>query len=54
MNPWPQPEKNQAAMISRLDGYVGQLLEQLQKIHQDSNNGDFFHERNHRPKSRWR
>jgi arylsulfatase A-like enzyme len=39
---WPQPEKNQAAMISRLDGYVGQLLEQLQKIHQDSNTVIFF------------
>jgi arylsulfatase A-like enzyme len=39
---WPQPEKNKAAMISRLDGYVGQLLEQLQKIHQDSNTVVFF------------
>ena len=27
--PWPQPEKNRAAMIARLDGYIGQLLEQL-------------------------
>ena len=27
---WPQPEKNRAAMIARLDGYIGQLLEQLQ------------------------
>src|SRR5882724_2350475 len=23
--PWPQPEKNRAALISRIDGYVGQL-----------------------------
>jgi arylsulfatase A-like enzyme len=30
--PWPQPEKNKAAMITRLDGYIGQLLEQLQKF----------------------
>jgi len=30
--PWPQPQKNKAAMISRLDGYVGQLREQLQEI----------------------
>jgi arylsulfatase A-like enzyme len=30
--PWPQPEKNKAAMITRLDGYVGQLLEWLQKL----------------------
>ena len=27
---WPQPQKGKAAMISRLDGYVGQLREQLQ------------------------
>lgn len=27
--PWPQPEKNHAAMVSRLDGYVGQLRAQL-------------------------
>ena len=30
--PWPQPEKNKAAMIARLDGYIGQLLEQLQQL----------------------
>ncbi len=30
--PWPQPEKNKAAMITRLDGYVGQLLEHLDKL----------------------
>ena len=30
--PWPQLEKNKAAMIARLDGYIGQLLEQLQKL----------------------
>jgi arylsulfatase A-like enzyme len=35
--PWPQPEKNRAAMISRLDGYVGQLLERLDSIGQASN-----------------
>jgi arylsulfatase A-like enzyme len=39
---WPQPEKNKAAMISRLDGYIGQLLEQLRKINQDSNTVIFF------------
>jgi len=39
---WPQPEKKQAAMIARLDGYVGQLLEQLRKINQDSNTVIFF------------
>lgn len=30
--PWPQPEKNKAAMITRLDGYIGQLLDHLQKL----------------------
>ena len=40
--PWPQPEKNQAALVARLDGYIGQLLEQLQKIRQDSNTVIFF------------
>lgn len=29
--PWPQPAKNRAAMISRLDSFIGQLLEQLKK-----------------------
>jgi arylsulfatase A-like enzyme len=28
---WPQPEKNKAAMISRLDAGVGTLMEQLKK-----------------------
>ncbi len=29
--PWPQPQKNQAAMITRLDGYVGQVLQRLRE-----------------------
>lgn len=29
--PWPQPAKNRAAMISRLDNYIGELLEQLKR-----------------------
>jgi arylsulfatase A-like enzyme len=29
--PWPQPEKDKAALVSRIDGYVGELQEQLQK-----------------------
>jgi arylsulfatase A-like enzyme len=29
---WPQPEKNKAAVIARLDGYVGQLQDKLQKL----------------------
>ena len=42
---WPQPEKNKAAMITRLDGYIGQLLEQLQKLAHDQQYGDFLHQR---------
>jgi len=40
--PWPQPEKNKAAMIARLDGYVGQLLEQLQNLGLTNNVVIFF------------
>jgi arylsulfatase A-like enzyme len=40
--PWPQPEKNKAAMIARLDGDMGKLVEQLQKINQASNTVIFF------------
>jgi arylsulfatase A-like enzyme len=40
--PWPQPEKNQAAIIARLDGYIGQLLEQLQKLGMTNNAVIFF------------
>ena len=39
---WPQPEKNKAAMIARLDGYIGQLLEQLQKLGMTNNTVIFF------------
>ena len=39
---WPQPEKNKAAMIARLDGYIGQLLEQLQKFGMTNNAVIFF------------
>ena len=35
--PWPQAEKNRAAMIGRLDGYIGQLLEHLDNIRQATN-----------------
>jgi arylsulfatase A-like enzyme len=40
--PWPQPEKNKAAMIARLDGDISKLLGQLQKIQQESNTVVFF------------
>ncbi len=29
---WPDPDKGQAAMISRLDSYVGRMLDQLQTL----------------------
>jgi arylsulfatase A-like enzyme len=29
---WPEPDKGQAAMITRLDGYVGRLLDELKKL----------------------
>ena len=40
--PWPQSEKNKAALVSRIDGYVGQLQEQLQKIGMTNNVVIFF------------
>ena len=39
---WPQPEKYKAAMIARLDGYIGQLQEQLQKLGLTNNTAVFF------------
>jgi arylsulfatase A-like enzyme len=40
--PWPQPAKNKAAMIARLDGYIGQLTEQLQKLGMTNSAAVFF------------
>jgi len=39
---WPQPEKNRVALISRIDGYIGLLQEQLQKIDMTNNVAIFF------------
>jgi arylsulfatase A-like enzyme len=39
---WPQPAKNRAATIARLDGYIGQLEEQLQKLGMTNNAAVFF------------
>ena len=39
---WPQLEKNKAALISRIDDYVGQLAEQLQKSGMTNNVVIFF------------
>ncbi len=40
--PWPQPEKNKAALIGRLDAGIGELLEQLKKLKLESNTVVFF------------
>ena len=40
--PWPAPEKNKAAMITRLDGYVGRLLEELKGLKLEGNTVLFF------------
>jgi arylsulfatase A-like enzyme len=40
--PWPQIEKNHAAMITRLDRDVGRLLERLRELGLDENTVIFF------------
>jgi uncharacterized sulfatase len=40
--PWPQAQKNKAAAIARLDGYIGQLLDQLQTLGLTNNVVVFF------------
>ena len=40
--PWPQPEKNKAAMITRLDRDVGTLLAKLNELGLDDNTVVFF------------
>jgi arylsulfatase A-like enzyme len=40
--PWPAVEKNKAAMITRLDTYVGQLLDKLKELKIDDNTIIFF------------
>lgn len=39
---WPQPEKNKAAMITRLDRDIGLLLQQLKRLNLESNTVIFF------------
>ena len=39
---WPQPEKNQAAMVARLDANIGQILAQLKKFNIENNTAVFF------------
>ncbi|HUA37248.1 MAG TPA: sulfatase-like hydrolase/transferase [Candidatus Sulfopaludibacter sp.] len=40
--PWPQSERNRAAMIARLDDHIGQLLDQLKRLNLQSNTVIFF------------
>ncbi|MBU6402885.1 MAG: sulfatase-like hydrolase/transferase, partial [Verrucomicrobia bacterium] len=40
--PWPPPERNKAAMITRLDAYVGKLLAELEALRLASNTVVFF------------
>jgi arylsulfatase A-like enzyme len=40
--PWPQPEKNKAAMITRLDRDVGQLMRLLRQLKIETNTLVFF------------
>jgi arylsulfatase A-like enzyme len=40
--PWPQPEKNKAAMITRLDSDVGRLVDKLKELKIDENTVIFF------------
>jgi arylsulfatase A-like enzyme len=39
---WPAVEKNKAAMITRLDGYIGQLLDKLKDLKVEDNTIIFF------------
>jgi arylsulfatase A-like enzyme len=40
--PWPQPEKNKAAMITRMDRDIGQIFEKLKELKMDNNTLVFF------------
>jgi len=40
--PWPQPEKNKAAMITRMDADIGRLLDKLQELKIADNTVVFF------------
>jgi len=40
--PWPQPEKNKAAMITRLDTDIGRLMDQLKRLGIQDNTVVFF------------
>jgi arylsulfatase A-like enzyme len=39
---WPAPQKSEAAMITRLDGYVGRIMAKLAELNLDDNTLVFF------------
>ena len=49
---WPQPAKNKAAMIARLDGYIAQLTATTAAARHDQQRGGLFHQRNGSAKDR--
>ena len=40
--PWPQPEKNKAAMITRMDNDIGRLMDKLKELKIEDNTVIFF------------
>jgi hypothetical protein len=42
---WPKQDKGQAAMITRLDSYVGRMMEHLQKTRPRGEHARHFHQR---------
>lgn len=40
--PWPQPERNKAAMITRMDADIGRLMARLQELKIETNTVVFF------------
>lgn len=40
--PWPQPEKNKAAMITRMDADIGRILDKLKELKIEDNTVVFF------------
>jgi arylsulfatase A-like enzyme len=51
--PWPQPVKDYAAMVTRLDADVGRLQKELKELGLDENTIVFFSSGNGPPKDSW-
>jgi arylsulfatase A-like enzyme len=51
--PWPQPLRDYAAMITRLDADVGKLLRRLKELGLDEDTIVFFSSDNGPPKDKW-